>query len=342
MPTIMILGDVYLGQPAEISLSLPDSFILNLEGPITDAEHPYPGKINLKSSAVNFDRTFSKPPIAVCLANNHIMDYGEKGLEETLSFLKERGSKFFGCGYHHENGNNPLILDVGGISVGLMGYVCSSTSPVIMRDGRPGCAVIDLVSIAEDISRARNSGAEWIVVQVHWGMPNIPLPKPEDVKIARKIIDLGADLIIGHHAHCIQPFEVYKGKYIFYGLGNCLVTDVDVWAYSTSDGIPNRRIVKKQVRRNRRSLAVVFDPSSGSVDIERLEFNNGRLSVISRNVNPNAMSWLNVPYYGFIFRPGLIYFKILHMLLRFLADPRLPTRGHFRKVFGFLTGSEFR
>jgi poly-gamma-glutamate synthesis protein (capsule biosynthesis protein) len=270
------------------------------------------------------------------------MDYCEEGLNDTLKFLSERGIKYFGCGYKHQNANNPLILDVDGISIGVMGYVCSSTSPVILGSGTPGCALIDLEKVGEDIARARESRVKYIVVQIHWGAQNIYLPKPDDVKIGRNIIELGADIVIGHHSHCIQFFEEYKGGHIFYGLGNCIMPDLDVPAYVSSDGEVSRRYVAKQLKSNRRSLSVILDTSNMSVAVQQLEFRNGELRVISESVLEKRINLCRMPYYKLIFHVFFFCCTVWRMFSRFLANPRWPERRHVKNIFAVLKQREYK
>src|SRR5690606_30196007 len=94
-PMLTFLGDVFLKNPVSIEVDLPGGVVFNLEAPLTDAEHGYPRKINLKADPDNLDATFTTTPLAVNLANNHILDFFENGLESTLAALDARGVQHF-------------------------------------------------------------------------------------------------------------------------------------------------------------------------------------------------------------------------------------------------------
>ena len=248
MSKITFLGDVFLQKPCRCSLKVPDNLIFNLEYAITKSIAGYPGKVNLKAEYYDhIPSTFGQKPLAVCLANNHILDYNQQGFLDTISCLNAEKIGYYGAGYLFENCNNPLLLELDNFKIALMGYVCSSTSPIFANsDSSPGIMPIDIDHIVNHINIGRKAGAKRLVVSLHWGAEEVYLPKLEDIRMAHRIIDAGADLVVGHHAHRIQPFEIYHGKYIFYGLGNAIMPDLDVPSYYDESGQPTRRFVKKQ------------------------------------------------------------------------------------------------
>lgn len=252
---ITFFGDVFLPEPYKAQLPWLGQYVFNLESPITQSTVGHPGKINLKVKGNYSTETFGHPPIAVTLANNHILDYEQKGLDETLLSLKNDGIQYFGAGDVTDNCNNPAWITSEGCRIALLGYVYASTSPVFAQAGKPGVAPINAARIAQDIIAAKEQGAERVIVSVHWGAEQIDLPKPDDVLLAHAIIDAGADLLIGHHAHCVQPWELYKGKYIFYGLGNCIFPDIDVPGFYQGETPTKRHSIHNKFW-NKRSLAV--------------------------------------------------------------------------------------
>jgi len=273
MSILNFFGDVYLDRPMRANVPLEGEYVFNLESPLTRSSQPVWGKINLKSEGVYFKETFGKNPVAVCLANNHIMDYGNEGFLETVDNLQGHGIHYFGAGRLADHCHNPLILDVGGQRIALLGYVCPTTHPIFAAGENFGVFPINLDAIATDILMAKENKAERIIVQLHWGEEDVGLPKPADVVLAHHLIELGADLIIGHHAHCIQPFEIFKDKYIFYGLGNALFPNTEMVAYS-EDGLreANRQI--KWKKWNKKSLTIAYDTISERVEIRLLFFGN--------------------------------------------------------------------
>jgi hypothetical protein len=330
MGVLNFFGDVYLERPARAFVPLDGDYVLNLEGPLTCSQRPAWGKINLKADGAYFKETFGRNPVAVCLANNHIMDYGAEGLRDTLEALRVEGIQSFGAGGLAERCRNPLLLAVGGRRVALLGYVCPTSHPILAGADVPGAARLDLEQVETDLRAAREGGADRVVVQVHWGEEDVGLPRPADVAKARRIIDLGADLLIGHHSHCILPFEVYHGRHVFYGLGNTIFPDTKMVAY-TRDG---RRADNRQMRwgkRNRTSLTVRYDADTGQVAMRRLLFRD-ELAVVAGDH----------PERDLVFRGGtdaryqkkyarvrrLSFLK--RLVMSFLARPRLPKKSNWR------------
>jgi hypothetical protein len=330
MSLLNFFGDVYLDRPRPANVPLAGDYILNLESPLTRSSRPVPGKINLKSEGIYFKDTFGKNPLAVCLANNHIMDYGAEGFRETVDYLQVQNIRFFGAGCLADHCRNPLILELAGQRIALLGYVCPSTQPVFAADGNYGVAPIRVETIAADMLLAQAAGAERVIVQLHWGEEDVGLPRPADVKTARRIVELGADLVIGHHAHCIQPFEVYRGRYIFYGLGNTLFPDTVMESYAP-DG---RRRHNRQMawdKRNRRSLAVAYDTVSGAVAMRLLSFKD--VLAVVPGVRPERVfafrkssDSLYRMKYAWVLRLSLLR----RLGMSFLSRPRLPKRENLR------------
>lgn len=332
MNVLSFLGDVWLPRPFKSRVEINGPYIFNLESPITRSTRPATGKVNLKAESGFFAATFGRNPIAVCLANNHIADYGREGFNDTIDALKAARIKFFGAGTIEDNGHNPLVMDVCGLRVGLMGYVCRSTHPVVAEGTEPGAMPIDLQRIGRDIITARRQGAVSVVVHLHWGEQNIHLPKPGDVKIARDIIGLGADLIIGHHAHCVQACEIYRGKSIFYGLGNAVFPDLDLPSYFGADGRPSRRRVGTQKYWNKRSLMVEYDPHSESVRLRRLVFDREQLDERLEGSRSPFCSDLGAPGYELRYVRAWKWSKLREAVANFLSRPKLPRMKHIRSI----------
>jgi hypothetical protein len=227
MATLSFLGDVFLSGAMRYNVALPGDYVFNLEGPITETTNSAVGKICLKMTPGCIQSTFSRLPAAVCIGNNHIMDYGEIGLEETISELDSLGIRYFGAGTLSQNCNNPLLIDVDGMKIALAAYVCPSTHAQFACGHRPGVAPIDIEIVSKDVIRARNNGAERLIVNLHWGVEEVGYMRPRDFDLAGRILDLGVDLIVGHHAHCIQPIWHRDGQYAFFGLGNAVFPDID-------------------------------------------------------------------------------------------------------------------
>jgi poly-gamma-glutamate capsule biosynthesis protein CapA/YwtB (metallophosphatase superfamily) len=153
----------------------------------------------------------------VTLANNHLVDCGRAGVLETFDALDRAGVHMIGAGRNELAAHEPVILDAGPLRVGILGYYwnrrCAATRDL------PGSATDEAKWLTADIESLRRR-VDRIVTMFHWGVPYVKTPQPDDRAKARLAVELGADLVIGHHPHVIQPFEIYKGRLIFYSVGN--------------------------------------------------------------------------------------------------------------------------
>jgi hypothetical protein len=153
----------------------------------------------------------------VTLANNHLVDCGRAGVLETLGALERAGIARVGAGSNTHDAHAPAIFEAEGVRLGVLGYYwnrrCAAT------DTLPGSAM-DLAEHLEADIRALRPRVDRIVATFHWGIPYQREPLVEDRQKARLAVELGADAVIGHHPHVIQPFEIHRGKPIFYSVGN--------------------------------------------------------------------------------------------------------------------------
>ncbi|HXW08849.1 MAG TPA: CapA family protein, partial [Vicinamibacterales bacterium] len=305
-------------------------YVFNLEYPITTRVRGWPGKVNLKATRSYIEQTFGRVPIAVCQANNHTMDYGEDGFTDTQRELRRLGVPGFGAGRLDANAGNPLFLAEWGVA--LLGYACPSTSAVLAAPEQAGAGALELDRIARDIGAARASGARRVVVSLHWGEEEVPLPKPSDVATARAIVEAGADLVVGHHAHCVQSFEQYQGRHIFYGLGNCIMPDLDQPSYFDEAGQPTRRFIKSQHWWNRRSLAVRYDVETSDVTIRELFFDGASLRAQDGRSRRYELRAQPPAQYAASYRRAFSIGKLRTKVMTYLSHPRRPQVRHLRSL----------
>jgi poly-gamma-glutamate synthesis protein (capsule biosynthesis protein) len=329
---LTFLGDVFPKDVFAFEVALPGAIVLNLEAPLTDHTVGYPGKINLRGRAEHLAAAFAPLPVAVGLANNHIMDFYEPGLTDTVRELERLGIASFGAGSPGDAFRNPAMLTVGDLTVALLGYADESSTPVYHTDEHPGAARLDLAAVVHDISAARDRGADRVVVMAHWGQEQVTLPSLRCVELGRAMIDAGADLIIGHHAHCIQSFEVFRGKHIFYGLGNCVFPAHQSPSYFGPDGVSTRNADSRPSAHNRKSLAVTWDPGTGAVATTPLFFDDrtvhrGRFSADRYRLELASLDGYEERYQR-AFNRGTLH----HTIMRFLSKPKLPRLSHYKAL----------
>ena len=182
-----------------------DLTIVNFEGVLTDSDDRVPKEWNIKGRPEFINVLTGSGIDAVSFANNHKIDYGQKGIEDTVQLF--------------ESISMPYAYD-------------DITATVETADGiRVGITAANFVIDAEDVSggmkylqngieKLKSENADIIVAFVHWGTEGTHYPDAEQMNIAHFCAENGADIVVGSHAHVLQGFECYKGVPIFYGLGN--------------------------------------------------------------------------------------------------------------------------
>jgi poly-gamma-glutamate synthesis protein (capsule biosynthesis protein) len=156
---------------------------------------------------------------AVSVANNHMFDYGETALHDTLEALRRNGIATAGAGETLAEARKPAIVETNGPTCAFLAYCMVGPDIIYATPEECGVAPANPRIVAEDISAARRR-ADLVFVSLHWGIESRPVPWPRMVELARDIIDAGADAIFGHHSHVAGSVEVFRNRPIFYSLGN--------------------------------------------------------------------------------------------------------------------------
>lgn len=150
----------------------------------------------------------------VSLANNHIMDYGSRGLFDTIDILSEHNISYVGVGKNIEEARRPAIIEANGLRVGFLAYCEVYTA----TKQKPGCAAVN-PAIYKQIKELENA-VDVVIVSLHQGMSIADYPLQSDIKLCHSVIDSGANLVLRHHPHVLQGVEYYKNGLIVYSLGN--------------------------------------------------------------------------------------------------------------------------
>lgn len=170
----------------------------------------------------------------VSLANNHIRDAGGAGLLQTIANIRKEGIAVSGAGRDLAAARKPAMLDVGGQTVAILAYDAIAASYHATAD-RVGSAPLSAKLVRADVKAARAAGADLVIVFPHWGTEYRSKPFAAQQELARMIVDAGADMVIGNHAHWAAAMEVYQGKPIWYALGNFIFDQT--WSEPTMEGI---------------------------------------------------------------------------------------------------------
>jgi poly-gamma-glutamate synthesis protein (capsule biosynthesis protein) len=170
----------------------------------------------------------------VSLANNHIRDAGGAGLLQTIANIRKAGIAVSGAGRNLAAAREPALLKAGGQTVAILAYDAIAASYHATAD-RIGSAPLSAKLVRADIKAARAAGADLVIVFPHWGTEYRSKPFAAQQALARMVVDAGADMVIGNHAHWAAAMEVYQGKPIWYALGNFVFDQT--WSEPTMEGM---------------------------------------------------------------------------------------------------------
>jgi poly-gamma-glutamate synthesis protein (capsule biosynthesis protein) len=234
-----------------------DAIVANLEMPLSTRGYRVPKTSNLRSHPEVIRGVTAMGIHAVSLANNHMMDYGPVALTDTVETVAGAGLAYAGAGPDLDSALRPAILRAGDTTIGVLSFACTLPVESDAGPGKPGIAPIRVgfsfeidatllveqpgsvpivrswadptdQAAAEECIRTLKKDVDLVVVMIHWGVPGYWLSPYQGLlatyqqPLGRALIDAGADVICGHHSHSLHPVEMYRGKPIFYSLGNYL------------------------------------------------------------------------------------------------------------------------
>jgi len=204
-----------------------DSVVVNLEAPLLQnpektAKKSFAGKKEILADFVDSCITHAH------IANNHILEHKTVNWHHTISLLKEMG--VLPVGIQDKGNGNIVVKEIGELSVAMAGF------NAVHDITNPGCYVeLTEQAVVKALENPAMQSADIRVLMFHWGNEYIHIPAWQQIMLARKCIDKGAHIIIGHHPHVVQPVEEYNGGLICYSLGN-FVFDM-LWNKSVRTGM---------------------------------------------------------------------------------------------------------
>ena len=201
-------------------LQSADIAIANLEAPLTETGQSYEDKTYTFKVPPTFIDGIKRSGIdVVTLANNHILDFGIKGLSNTIAILDSNNIKHCGGDKDRQTACAPTIINYYGIKIGFLGFSMTFPKEFWAKQDTWGTCYPDEALLHRVIKECEEK-ADLTVVSFHWGAEKRETPKDYQIFFAHKAIDFGADLVLGHHPHVLQGLEMYKNKLIAYSLGN--------------------------------------------------------------------------------------------------------------------------
>ena len=205
-----------------------DVRIFNIEAPITECDNAIKKSgPNLRISPKAISGISALNPTVVTLANNHIYDYGEQGIRDTLSLLEDADIDYVGIRKDVSVVPKPYIMYSRGVRVGI--YACAEHEFSIVSSGY-GAIPYDPLTTFDDIIELKNQ-CDVLIVLYHGGRECYRYPSPELVRVFHKMAEKGADVVVAQHTHCIGCFEEYNGATLVYGQGNYIfdLKDDEYW-----------------------------------------------------------------------------------------------------------------
>jgi poly-gamma-glutamate synthesis protein (capsule biosynthesis protein) len=219
-PTLNEFGYDYPFEKTASLLGGADIAVGNLETALTYRGEPFEKKYTFRNPPEKVAAALTKVGFdLVSLANNHSMDYGIEGLEDTLSALQAVGLPAVGAGMNEAEARLPKIIENKNQKIGFLAYSLTFPEEFWAKKDRPGTAFAHANHVKADVGALKEE-VDHVVVQFHWGREGTTELRDYQVALGRASIDAGASLVLGHHPHILQAIEQYKGGVIYYSLGN--------------------------------------------------------------------------------------------------------------------------
>ncbi len=244
-------------EPLCETFSSADVSFINLEGPISDKGKNVGSIYSFRADPKTIVGLTDCGIDVVSFANNHVWDWGRQAFEDTLNRLEEKKISYVGAGKNQEEARNPIIYNIRGINIAYLAYTDLVSEWLRRQDASPAVAGIDLEKISMDIQKAKSEKADIIITSFHFGDEYETVHNSYQEKIARAVIDAGANIVIGHHPHVAQDIERYNDGIIFYSLGN-LIFDQN-FSEDTSFGLIADIVVSKKGIVSAEKIKAKFD-----------------------------------------------------------------------------------
>ncbi len=217
-------------------LNKADIVFANLENPITKGRDIKTGEMTFHANPGSEQSLKDAGITIVSLANNHIPNFGSKGINDTIEALDHVGILHAGAGNDMSAASAPVFMEANGIRIAMLAYNAPDVVPKSYEAGtnHPGTVFLNIPRITTAVKRAKEQ-ADLVIVSMHAGIEYQQKPNAMQTTFAHAAIDAGAEMVIGHHPHVVQTMEEYKGKYIFYSLGNFVFDQM--WSQDTREGL---------------------------------------------------------------------------------------------------------
>lgn len=205
--------------------STVDLLLVNFENAATTSGDALKGDVPLKCDPSYVPLLKANNLTVAGLANNHAFDYGITGMKDTIQNLKDNDIAVMGAGNNADEAHAAVVKEVNGRKITILNYMDSENFAEYSQDVMPKATDSDAGYSAYDSEDAKkqiaeNNDSDLIIAYMHFGNEYSNSPNENQVNISHELIDYGADVVIGSHPHVPEGIDMYKGKPIFYSLGN--------------------------------------------------------------------------------------------------------------------------
>jgi poly-gamma-glutamate capsule biosynthesis protein CapA/YwtB (metallophosphatase superfamily)/outer membrane protein assembly factor BamB len=221
-----VYGNTYPFEAVTDLLRRADIAIGNLESPLSVSGEPLQKRFVFRAHPRHAEALAWAGFDVMSVANNHLLDFGQEGIEQTLQILRDVGVAYLGAGLSPEEARRPLILRAKGRRIAFLAYAAGRWKGSSEVPTSEQISFADLEAIRDEVERARQR-SDLVVVVLHLGTEYQFYPDQEQLAASRAAIDAGACLVIGHHPHVVQGTGAYGEGFVAYSLGD-LVFDIDV------------------------------------------------------------------------------------------------------------------
>ncbi|GAB3278578.1 CapA family protein [Kineosporia babensis] len=263
-------------------LKKADLAIVNLETAITDGGVPEPKEFTFRAPAKALTALKENGVDVVTVANNHGMDYGPEGLADTLAAGKKAKLPMIGIGENVTEAFAPFRSTVNGVDISVIGATDVLDNFALgtwtATDSQPGLASAKVEGLLAEAVRKAAAESDVVVVVLHWGVETQSCPTQRQRDLAAELKEAGAQVIVGSHAHVLEPYEEEGNTAIHYGLGNFVfyatkaqsirsgVYDVVV----DQDGVVDTKWNPAQIRSGRPQLLTGSDAKAAGAYLSQL------------------------------------------------------------------------
>lgn len=230
--------------PVSAQLGAADLAVVNLETAITEGGTPAAKQFTFRAPSTALDALKAAGVDVASMANNHGMDYGAEGLQDSLDAAKEKGFPVVGIGANAAEAFTPHVADVKGTKVAVFGATQvlddNLASAWTATDSQAGLASAkEPARLVEAVKKAKDA-YDTVIVDLHWGVEKQSCPSDDQKTLADQLVEAGADAVVGSHAHVLQAGGFHaakKNKYVHYGLGNFVFYSFTPGAPTSQSGV---------------------------------------------------------------------------------------------------------